>query len=174
MPLRPRLTGAVDHSPGLAAAARVPAAQPRILAELGPLLGTAGVQQRGALWRLSEPGRGLDANVVHLPAGARVDEHVEEAVDVLLVVVAGSGVLGPGPDATGSALTPGVIVWLPRAAPRSLRAGDQGLTYLTVHTRRPALDIGRPRALQQASGPASAGATTAARRTGAGRGAPVE
>lgn len=170
----------MDHSPGPAAAARVPAAHPRILAELGPLLGTAGVQQRGALWRLSEPGRGLDANVVHLPAGAGVDEHVEEAVDVLLVVVAGGGVLGPGPDATGGALTPGVIVWLPRATRRSLRAGDQGLTYLTVHTRRPALGIGRPRALQQASGPASAAVTaatavaTAAGRAGAGRGGPGE
>ena len=29
----------------------------------------------GALWKLAEPGRQLDANIVHLPGGQRVDTH---------------------------------------------------------------------------------------------------
>lgn len=126
---------------------------PGILAELGRLLATANSQHRGALWRLTEPGRGLDANVVRLPAGASVDDHVEETVDVLLVIVAGHGLLSSGQGAADSVLTAGVIAWLPRSAHRSIEAGDDGLTYLTVHARRPALAIGRPGAGQGAFGP---------------------
>ncbi|WP_335972393.1 hypothetical protein [Streptomyces sp. CA2R106] len=95
----------------------------------------------GALWRLTEPGRQLDANLVHLPPDARVEAHTESDLDVLLAVVAGGGTLGGAP--APQPLAPGSLVWLPHGAARSLAAGAAGLSYLTVHRRRPGMKIGR-------------------------------
>ncbi|MEU9351342.1 AraC family ligand binding domain-containing protein [Streptomyces griseoloalbus] len=95
----------------------------------------------GALWRLAEPGRQLDANVVRLPPGHRVDTHREPDLDVLLHVLEGSGILtgadGPHP------LPAGTLTWLPHGSTRSLAAGPEGMTYLTVHRRRPGMRIHR-------------------------------
>lgn len=93
----------------------------------------------GALWRLAEPGRQLDANVVHLPSCAHVATHAEPDLDVLLLVLAGSGVLG---TADGERhLAAGGLLWLPHGASRSITAGPDGLRYLTVHRRRPGMQI---------------------------------
>ncbi|AIR96365.1 cupin domain-containing protein [Streptomyces glaucescens] len=92
----------------------------------------------GALWRLAEPGRQLDANLIHIPPDGRITPHVEPELDVLVLVVAGSGTLGTEPPRP---LTAGILVWLPRGAPRSLTAGPEGLSYVTVHRRRAALQI---------------------------------
>ncbi|GAB3963568.1 cupin domain-containing protein [Streptomyces sparsus] len=102
------------------------------LAELDPA-------PAGALWRLSEPGRQLDANVVHIPPARRVDTHCEPDLDVLLLVVAGDGTLlsAEGPRA----LRQGSLAWLPHGSTRGLVAGELGLSYLTVHTRRPGMRI---------------------------------
>ncbi|MFC1430266.1 hypothetical protein ACEZDB_06270 [Streptacidiphilus sp. N1-3] len=117
---------------------------PQVLVGLDECLARAAAGRSGALWRLAEPGRQLDANVVRLPPGGGVDEHVEEDLDVLLVVVEGSGRLG-GAGGTGDGgaelLAPRSVVWLPRGSRRSLNAGPEGLVYLTVHQRRPALSI---------------------------------
>ncbi|MEU4348064.1 hypothetical protein [Streptomyces sp. NPDC023838] len=96
--------------------------------------------QGGALWRLAERGRQLDANLVRLSAGAAVAEHVESELDVLLVVVDGDGLLDNGVERR--ALEPGAVAWLPRTARRGLLAGPNGLVYLSVHQRRPGLRIG--------------------------------
>ena len=39
------------------------------------------------------------------------------------------------------ALRPGKMLWLPRRSRREIEAGDEGLTYLTVHSRRPGITI---------------------------------
>ncbi|GAA1421566.1 hypothetical protein GCM10009601_21680 [Streptomyces thermospinosisporus] len=96
----------------------------------------------GALWRLAESGRQLDANVVHLPPGQQVGTHREPDLDVLHLVLAGSGTL-TAPDGTRS-LQRGTLTWLPHGSTRSLTAGPDGLTYLTVHRRRPGMQIRRP------------------------------
>lgn len=93
----------------------------------------------GVLWKLAEPGRQLDANVVHLAPGEQVRTHVEPELDVLLYVVAGSGSLGS--SAGPQPLTEGSLVWLPRESGRSLAADDDGLSYLTVHRRRSGMQI---------------------------------
>lgn len=95
----------------------------------------------GVLWKLAEPGRQLDANVVHLPPAGRVDTHAEPDLDVMLLVVAGDGSL----DSTDGArhLHEGALIWLPRDSSRSLTAGEDGLSYLTVHPRRPGMQIRR-------------------------------
>ncbi|MEU9079495.1 hypothetical protein [Kitasatospora sp. NPDC048538] len=93
----------------------------------------------GALWRLAEPGRQLDANLVHVPPGGRIDTHTEPDLDVLVLVVAGDATLHVGPER--QPLTEGGLFWLPHGSTRSLTAGDRGVSYLTVHRRRPGLQI---------------------------------
>lgn len=110
-----------------------------MLAVLDDVLASAAPDERGALWRLAEPGRELDANVVRLPPDAGVDEHQEDTLDVLLVVIAGSGTLTAGADTLK--LAPTTVTWLPRTSRRALAAGPDGLTYLTVHRRRPGLTV---------------------------------
>ncbi|MFF0446599.1 cupin domain-containing protein [Streptomyces sp. NPDC004609] len=95
----------------------------------------------GAVWRLAEPGRQLDANIIRVRPGARIDSHVESDLDVLLCVLTGSGELES--DAGPQPLEPGAVAWLPRGARRALSAGPDGLVCLTSHPRRPGLSITR-------------------------------
>lgn len=111
---------------------------PRVLCDTGELIANSG-QEAGALWRLAEPGRQLDSNVIRLPAGQRVDTHAEPDLDVLLLVLSGSGEITTVEGTTE--LTPGTLLWLPRTSSRSLEAGSGGLHYLTVHRRRPGMQI---------------------------------
>ncbi|MGW0788337.1 hypothetical protein ACWD04_08785 [Streptomyces sp. NPDC002911] len=115
-------------------------ADPQVLTVLDELLASAAPGERGALWHLAEQGRELDANLVRLPPGAGVGEHQEDVLDVLLVVLAGAGSLRTGAGDTLE-LTPTTVIWLPRTSRRALEAGPEGLTYFTVHRRRPGLAI---------------------------------
>ncbi|MEV4876069.1 hypothetical protein [Streptomyces cyaneofuscatus] len=119
-------------------------ATPRVLAVLDDILASASRDERGALWHLAEQGRELDANLVRLPAGAEVGEHQEDVLDVLLVVVEGGGRVRIGDGGGGLELGPSTVVWLPRTSRRALAAGPDGLTYLTVHRRRPGLAVKAP------------------------------
>ncbi|HZG03679.1 MAG TPA: hypothetical protein VE546_08910 [Streptomyces sp.] len=113
---------------------------PRILTDLDDCAAQASRDQGGALWRLTERDRQLDANLVRLPPGASVGEHVENDLDVLLLVVDGGGEIEDGAGGR-QALAPKAVVWLPRTSRRALRAGPEGLVYLTVHRRRPGLAV---------------------------------
>lgn len=112
---------------------------PSVLHDLQPLLADHSARPAGVVWRLAEDGRQLDANVLNLPAGQAIGTHAEPDLDVLLVIVAGTGTID---TETGSlSLVPGELVWLPRGSTRSLTAGIDGLAYLTVHRRRPGMQI---------------------------------
>ncbi|NYE42249.1 hypothetical protein [Streptomyces fulvorobeus] len=117
-------------------------ATPRVLAVLDDVLASLAPGDRGAVWHLAETRRELDANLVHLPAEAEVAEHQEDTLDVLVVVLAGSGRLTTGRDTLH--LTPTTVTWLPRTSRRALAAGPEGLSYLTVHRRRPGLSVTPP------------------------------
>jgi hypothetical protein len=69
---------------------------------------------------------------------------------VLLHVIAGSGqiVTATGPIHVQA----GTVVWLPRRSQRAILAGPDGLTYLSVHPRRPGLSIAAPAAGADAGG----------------------
>lgn len=113
---------------------------PRVLCDTAELIAGAG-DDAGALWRLAEPGRQLDSNVVRLPPGERVDTHAEPDLDVMLLVLSGAGTLTT--DEGDQHLAPGTLLWLPRTSRRALAAGEDGLCYLTVHRRRPGMQIRR-------------------------------
>lgn len=117
---------------------------PRVLCDTAALLPPGGDAAAGALWKLAEPGRQLDANVVRIPAAGRVDTHTEPDLDVLLLVLDGAATLlctdGERPLRTG------VLTWLPHGSTRGVLAGPDGVTYLTVHRRRPGMRIQPPEA----------------------------
>lgn len=97
----------------------------------------------GAVWRLAEPTRGLDANVIALPAGDEIAEHDGPGLDVLIHVLDGSGLLTRGAEAEPLPIATGDLVWLPGDARRGYTAGPAGLRYFSVHARKPGMQIGR-------------------------------
>ncbi len=103
-------------------------------ADLDWCLAQAGESQRGALWRLAEPGRHLDANLVRLPPNASVPAHTDRDEDVLLLAVAGSGMLHT--DGGQVALATHVLTWMPRGMTRTITAGPGGLAFVTVNRMR--------------------------------------
>ncbi|MGW2512938.1 hypothetical protein ACWC0A_26795 [Streptomyces scopuliridis] len=117
---------------------RIAEPTPSVLCDVHQLTGLLPAPA-GALWKLAEGGRQLDANLVHLPPRQGVEAHAETELDVLLLVVAGSGVLGTAEGA--EPLAGGALIWLPRGCVRSITAHAEGLSYLTVHRRRPGIRI---------------------------------
>lgn len=79
-------------------------------------------------------GADLNVNLVRLAANESLAAHVNTEVDVLLVGISGAGVVeledGDTPLDGGSAL------YVPKNARRGIRAGSQGVVYLTCHRRR--------------------------------------
>jgi quercetin dioxygenase-like cupin family protein len=95
----------------------------------------------GTRWRLD--GEDLQANLVRLGRGDRIQPHRNDELEVLVVVVAGRGELTL--DGQVHQLAPLVIAYLPKGTVRAIEAVDGPLAYLSVHCRRPArLQLGRP------------------------------
>ncbi len=92
----------------------------------------------GVVWSVSP--EGFHVNLVVLDAGGSIAAHRNDSLDVLIVVLAGSGVTRVDDDA--GELAPGAAVLLPRGAVRSVTAGGSGLRYLSIHAQRGALTIG--------------------------------
>lgn len=112
-----------------------------VLCDVQALTGTS-PESSGALWKLAESGRQLDANLIRLPAGEHVGTHAEPDLDVLVLVATGNGVMDtPEGQLT---LAAGVLLWLPHGSTRSITAGPGGLVYVTAHRRRPGMQIRRP------------------------------
>ena len=97
-------------------------------------VGTGSDDRSGAVWCLEPAARDLDANIIALPPHGTIEQHTGPALDVLLHVVSGGGVLTSGEERI--TLVPGAVVWLPRHTERQFVAGDVGLRYLSVHARR--------------------------------------
>jgi quercetin dioxygenase-like cupin family protein len=94
----------------------------------------------GALWRLD--GEDLQANLVWLGRGDRIEPHRNDEVEVLVVVVSGRGELTL--DGQVHPLAPMVLAHLPKGTVRAVVAVDGPLAYLSVHRRRRAgLQLGR-------------------------------
>jgi quercetin dioxygenase-like cupin family protein len=101
----------------------------------------AGGNHPGARWRLD--GEDLQANLVRLDPGDRIQLHRNDEVEVLVVVVCGRGELTL--DGQVHQLAPLVVAHLPKGTVRAIAAVDGPLAYLSIHRRRPAgLQVGRP------------------------------
>ena len=112
---------------------------PRVLHDAKSIIADHMTQSTGVAWRLDEVGRQLDANVLNLTAGQTIGTHADVDLDVLLVILAGSGSMTT--KAEPLHLAPGKLVWLPRGSDHGLVAGIDGLAYLTVHRRRQGMQI---------------------------------
>ncbi len=93
----------------------------------------------GAVWSLPHGGD-LDANLVHLDRGDRIDAHVNNEVDVLVSVISGRGTMIV--DAQRIELRDDVVVVVAKGSRREVEAGADGITYLSIHRRRAPLGIG--------------------------------
>ena len=79
----------------------------------------------GALWRLD--GEDLQANLIRLGLGDRIQPHRSHEVDVLMVVVAGRGELTL--DGQVHPLAPMALVHVPKGTVRAVVAVDGPLAY---------------------------------------------
>jgi quercetin dioxygenase-like cupin family protein len=91
----------------------------------------------GPLWGMAS--RDLNATLLAWPPGHEVAEHANTEVDVLLVVLGGGGVVVI--DQRKHALAPGHVLLVEKGSSRTIRAGADGLRYLSVHKRRGPLTV---------------------------------
>ena len=80
-----------------------------------------------------------ERDVPGLAARHAVAEHVNEELDVLLVVLGGGGAVVVAGER--HELAAGSTMLVPRGSRRRIEAGDEGLRYLSVHRRRGPLQI---------------------------------
>jgi quercetin dioxygenase-like cupin family protein len=105
---------------------------------LGEAAGSAAGRE-GVIWTLEGSGD-LNANLVRFGAGEGVGEHANDEVDVLIVGVSGSGLVGV--DGEEHPVSSGIMVFVPKGVRRSTRATSESFAYLSVHRRRGLLRIG--------------------------------
>ncbi len=87
---------------------------------------------RGPAWRLTDAD--LNANLLVFDTGQGIEPHVNHAVDVLIVGVAGSGTITI--DGAATPLSAGRVVLIPKGSERSILAESDRFAYLTVHRAR--------------------------------------
>ncbi|MFZ1410620.1 MAG: hypothetical protein WAS07_04125 [Micropruina sp.] len=114
---------------------------PQLLCDIDKTI-AADRDAQGALWRITALPRQLDSNVIRLGPGAVVDAHDGPDIDVLMLVLDGTGHLLSGE--TKVPMWQHRLFWLPRLSRREIRAGEDGLVYLTVHHKREALQVSLP------------------------------
>ena len=102
------------------------------------LLAVAG--EGGVVWSVSPPG--FHTNLVALAPERTIEVHRNDAVDVLVVVLAGSANVTVDDRPNEVAATSALLV--PRGTTRGVAAGPDGVRYLTIHAERPPLGITTP------------------------------
>ncbi|MDQ4093257.1 MAG: DUF2249 domain-containing protein [Actinomycetota bacterium] len=110
---------------------------PRALCNTTAVVRDSRPDATGAVWKLRMRRRDLDSNIIRLQPGASIGAHVGPDLDVLLLVVDGTGQITT--ELNTIDLRPGALVWLPQRSRRQVTAGPQGLSYLTVHQHRESL-----------------------------------
>jgi quercetin dioxygenase-like cupin family protein len=91
----------------------------------------------GPLWGMASAD--LNATLLAWPPGHEVAEHTTSELDVLLIVLEGAGTAKV--DGREHALVPGSALLVEGGRTRAIRAGPEGLRYLSVHRRRGPLQI---------------------------------
>ena len=65
---------------------------PQLVGDVAEVL-SAPADASGSIWKLEPHTRGLDCNVIAIPAGEEIGRHEGPDLDVVIVVLDGSGVL---------------------------------------------------------------------------------
>lgn len=76
----------------------------------------------------------LHMNLLVLRSGEQIAKHVNQALDVIVTCLRGSGTISI--NETNVAVESGSIVLIPQGAQRIIQAGDDGMVYTTVHRKR--------------------------------------
>lgn len=100
--------------------------------DIAPLASAAGDEAAGPLWSLSSTD--LNANVLRFSAGDGVPEHINNEVDVIMLVVSGGALVTL--DGRALPIRGGQLLALPKGARRAIQAERDGVVYVTVHRRR--------------------------------------
>ena len=139
--------------------------------DLGGLAAAASGRE-GAVWTLGVASE-LNANLVRFGKGGGVGEHVNDEVEVIVVGIAGHGLVRV--DGEEHPVSNGTLTPVPKGARRSTLSLSEDFAYLTVHRRRGPLRIGGRIAQDLASGepPASPPPGAGARGHAGGRGEEV-
>lgn len=87
----------------------------------------------GVRWTLARSAD-LNVNLVRLDADHHIETHVNHDLDVVVIVIAGTGTIAI--DDVSSPLYPNVIADVPKGTARRIEAGPGGLGYFTIHRRR--------------------------------------
>jgi mannose-6-phosphate isomerase-like protein (cupin superfamily) len=103
-------------------------------ATIGDLSMIAG---EGPVW--SANSEDLNATLLVWGGGHETPYHVNEERDVLIVVLAGSADIALG--SRSETVRSGQALLVPKGEPRQIVAGGKGVRYLSVHRRRPPLQI---------------------------------
>jgi mannose-6-phosphate isomerase-like protein (cupin superfamily) len=104
----------------------------------------------GPIW--TDQSEDLNVNLLVLARDEGIAGHVNAEVDVLLVGVAGTGMVEV--DGTECSVGPGQVLIIPKGAQRAIRSGGDRFAYLTCHRRRAGLwPRGVPRPGERPSAP---------------------
>jgi mannose-6-phosphate isomerase-like protein (cupin superfamily) len=95
---------------------------------------------RGPVWGAAS--EDLNATILVWPPGEGPAEHVNDARDVLYVVLEGSARLVV--DGEERELRAGEALIVDKGSARALAAGAEGVRYATAHVRREGLQVRRP------------------------------
>jgi mannose-6-phosphate isomerase-like protein (cupin superfamily) len=93
----------------------------------------------GAVW--STATGDLNVNLVRLAPQASIDAHRNDEVDVLVVVRSGAGEVVV--DDRALQVAADQLVFIPRNSTRAIRAGSNGLIYLSIHRARGPMTLHR-------------------------------
>jgi quercetin dioxygenase-like cupin family protein len=91
----------------------------------------------GPLWGIASSD--LNATLLAWPPGHELLEDTNNELDVLLVVLEGGG--SATVDEQEHALAPGSALLVEKGSSRTIRAGADGIRYVSVHRRRAPLQI---------------------------------
>jgi quercetin dioxygenase-like cupin family protein len=106
---------------------------------LTALMNAAAHEVSGPVWGTES--EELNATLLYWRAGEGPTEHVNDERDVLVVVLAGSAIVSTGEDERELAV--GETTIIAKGRRRKISAGRDGVRYLSVHRRRPPLQIAR-------------------------------
>jgi quercetin dioxygenase-like cupin family protein len=106
---------------------------------LAALAVTGARKDNGPVWGTAS--EDLNATLLQWRAGDGPAEHVNDERDVLVVVLTGSAIVKTEEDERE--LTAGETTIIAKGRRREIRAGRSGVRYLSVHRRRPPLQVAR-------------------------------